>query len=74
MLIASFLLGTTTLLWTAALILEFALATIKAPAAPVVAEDAAGKKHERETDEDAFGCFHLKISFCASANGCPRQP
>jgi hypothetical protein len=34
----------------------------KAKASAVLAVDAAGKNQERETDENAFGGFHLKIS------------
>jgi hypothetical protein len=61
-LLATALRTTTPLLWTAVLIAEFASATIRVRATPVFAGDAAGKKHERETNEDPFGRFHLKTS------------
>jgi hypothetical protein len=59
-------LRSTILIGIAALIPEFAsatlLATIKTWPAPVLGKDTARKKHEREDDDDLPGCFHLKFS------------
>jgi hypothetical protein len=58
---------TALLLLIATLIAVFALAAIKTAASRVFADHAAGKKHERESDENVFGCGHLDISDCAAA-------
>jgi hypothetical protein len=59
--IASFLADAAVL--TAVVVAELVLAAIEArPAALVVVEDAAGKKHERQRCKDAFGGVHWEIS------------
>jgi hypothetical protein len=52
---------------------KFAAAAFKMRAAPILADDAASKKHDHGTDEGVFDGCHVKLSCCASVRARPSH-